>query len=155
VLVLALNFGVAQKNIGVRVRTLNFGVTLKNIGVQMRALNFGVAWKNIGVQVRALNFGVAWKNVGVQVCMLNLALCSVHIHNKVCVVYTHIIMAHVVCILFVQLKGVWLVRVQCWDMLSCYSLVNGARNAGAWWERTKIWHDAARRVNFMQNINVR
>jgi hypothetical protein len=109
------------------VHALNFGTAQKNVGVWVRALNFGAAWKNVVVRLCALNFGAMWKNVGVRVRALNLALLGVHTHNKVHVVCTHIIMARVVGAVLGECKGVWLVRTQCGYMLSRDSVVNCAR----------------------------
>jgi hypothetical protein len=61
---------------------LNFGAARKNVSVWVCALNFGTTQKNSGFLVRALNFGAARKNVGVRVRALNLALRSVHTHKK-------------------------------------------------------------------------
>jgi hypothetical protein len=97
----------------------------KNFGVWVHALNFGSVQKNVDVRVRTLNFGAARKNVGVQVHALNLSLHGVHTHNKVRAMCTHIIMAHVVCVVLVEHRGILLVRPQYGYMLSRDSLVNG------------------------------
>jgi hypothetical protein len=41
-------------------------------------------------------------------------------------VCTHIIMAHMVCTVLAERRGVWLVCVQCGYMMSRENLVNGA-----------------------------
>jgi len=51
---------------------------------------------------------------------------GVHTHNKVHAVCTRIKMAHVVCEVLAENKGILLVCVQCGFLLSCDSLVNGA-----------------------------
>jgi hypothetical protein len=48
----------------------------------------------------------------------------IHMHTHVC---THIIMAHMVCTVLAERRGVLLVHAQCGYMLSRDSLVNGAR----------------------------
>jgi hypothetical protein len=40
------------------VRALNFGTAQKNVGVQVCALNFGTAQKNVGVRVHVLNLAL-------------------------------------------------------------------------------------------------
>jgi hypothetical protein len=56
-----------------------------------------------------------------------MLLRSVHMHKMVCVVCTHIIMECIVCVVFAERRGVWLVHAQCGYMLSRDNLVNGAR----------------------------
>jgi hypothetical protein len=48
-------------------------------------------------------------------------------NNKVCTVCTHIIMAHMVCVVLVERRGFLLVRAQCGFMLLRDSLINDAR----------------------------
>jgi hypothetical protein len=59
-------------------------------------------------------------------CALNLALCGVHTHNKVHAVYTHTIMACVVCVVLAERRETLLVHTQCGYVLSRNNLVNGA-----------------------------
>jgi hypothetical protein len=58
---------------------------------------------------------------------LNSVMCGVHMHKRVCTMCTHIIMAHMVCVVLVERKGVWLVHAQYEYKLSRDSVVNGAR----------------------------
>jgi hypothetical protein len=37
------------------VHALNFGVARKNVSVRVYVLNLGVAWKNVGIQDRTIN----------------------------------------------------------------------------------------------------
>jgi hypothetical protein len=42
----------------VLVHVLNFGVAWKNVSVRVCALNLGVAWKNVGIQDCAINLSL-------------------------------------------------------------------------------------------------
>jgi len=68
-------------------------------------------------------FSIAWCGLS-DACVI-LAR-GVHTHSKVCVVYTHLIMACVVCAVLAERRGILLVRAQCGFMWSRDNLVNGA-----------------------------